>query len=405
MHVKTSNLSQKGRAFRHVAVVLDLAHSVARQYFRGIVRYSRLHGPWVILANLQPRFDSLPATEMACDGALGMFYDEQRIDRLMLRGTPLVTMSAALEHLHLPLVEPDQTAGGRMAAAHLLDRGFNHLAYVGISQGAIGARRNGFSGECLSAGKAYSEFRTHAGDVDWTTAPGELDDWLKSLARPVGILGGTEMDAWTIVGKCLDLGIEVPERVAVVSVGNDDLVCEACDVPLTSVAFPGEKVGYEGAAMLDRLMRGELLPASVVRIPPIGVVTRQSTDVLAIDDDDVARAVRVVRERACGGLTVPELLREVPVDRRWLERQFRARLRRTIMDEIYRVRIHQAKMMLSGSEIKIADIAEKCGFSQMKSFGAIFRQITGSTPASFRKSFRSHALPLRMMDQRDDGKH
>lgn len=380
-----------------IAVILDVREAIARQFVQGIIQYSRLHGPWVILASLYPTPESPWNPSVTCDGVIGGFYSLDLLQHFHQRKTPVVNVQSWADPNLVPTVRVDGHAAGRMAFEHLRERGFEHVAFVGVLEGASGLRRQGFIAAAEAAGVKCHEFRTRSGTADWMFAPDELDAFLSTLPKPVGLLAGYEMTGWTVVGKCLDQGLDVPEEVAVLTVGNDDIISEACDIPLSSVTYPGERVGFEAAALLHRLMQGEKLDKALVEIPPTGVITRESTDVLAISDPDVAQAVRFIRERACQGVTVAEVLRAVPVDRRWLERQFRKRLGRSIMGEVYRVRVNRARSLLTGSTLAIPEIAEACGFSQLKSFGSAFHKISGWTPAAYRRTFKHEARPMRMI--------
>ena len=124
-------------------------------------------------------------------------------------------------------------------------------------------------------------------------------------------------------------GIRVPDQVAILAGDTDDLMCEVCTPPLSSVALAGRRIGYEAAAALDRMMNGERPPAQPIKIPPHGVISRQSTDILAIDDDTVVRALRFIQQRAFQDIVVKDILHEVPVSRRSLEIQFRRYLGRS----------------------------------------------------------------------------
>ena len=147
-----------------------------------------------------------------------------------------------------------------------------------------------------------------------------------------------------LAGTCLEAGIAVPEQVAIVGTNNDELLCETAWPPLSSIVGDFARVGYVAAQLLDRMIRGETLSPEdrLVLLPPLGVMQRQSTDVLAVKDSDVADAIRFIREHACDPCSVKHVLHAVPVARRWLERQFLSQLGRTPHDEITRVRIETA---------------------------------------------------------------
>jgi LacI family transcriptional regulator len=187
---------------------------------------------------------------------------------------------------------------------------------------------------------------------------------------------------------CRRAGIAVPEEVAVVGVDNEELVCTLANPPLSSVVPNARSIGYEAAALLDRLMRGEPEPTTPLFIPPVEVITRLSTDVNAIADPEVATAMRFIREHACEGIAVADVLSQVPVSRSVLQRRFRGLLGRSIHGEIAGVRLQRAKQLLIETDLPLAAIAQRTGFSHVEYLCAAFRQATGLPPGTYR---REHA--------------
>jgi LacI family transcriptional regulator len=187
---------------------------------------------------------------------------------------------------------------------------------------------------------------------------------------------------------CRRAGIAVPEEVAVIGVDNEELVCKLAYPPLSSVDPGARSLGYEAAALLDRLIRGEPRPATPLLIPPVGVVTRLSTDVNAIADPDIAAAMRFIREHACEGIGVDDVLSQVPVSRSVLQRRFRSLLGRSIHAMIAGVRLQRAKQLLVETDLPLSVIAKRAGFSHVEYLCAAFRQATGRPPGTYR---REHA--------------
>jgi LacI family transcriptional regulator len=192
----------------------------------------------------------------------------------------------------------------------------------------------------------------------------------------------------TVLEACRRAGVDVPDEVAVIGVDDDEPLCEVADPGLSSVWPDHERVGYEAAALLDRLMHGGRAPAGPIFVPPRGVVTRRSSDVLALDDREAAAAVRVIRERACdpAGLTIDDIAAEVSVSRSVLQRRFKAATGRTLHDEMLRVRLARAKELLSETDLPIATIAERVGFKHQEYMGAVFRRKLDIAPAQYRRS-------------------
>jgi LacI family transcriptional regulator len=178
--------------------------------------------------------------------------------------------------------------------------------------------------------------------------------------------------------------------VAIVGVDDDDLLCDLARPSLSSVALPGGRIGYEAAAMLERLMLGRRLKTARIELPPVRLVARQSSDILAIADPEVSQAMRYILAHAAEPIGVADVLRAVPVSRRSLERRFRRLLRRGIGEEIRRAHLERAKGLLVDSELPMSRVAARSGFTDSRQLSIVFRQETGLTPTGFRQRYRSH---------------
>jgi LacI family transcriptional regulator len=177
----------------------------------------------------------------------------------------------------------------------------------------------------------------------------------------------------------------VPEQLAVIGVDDDYPFCDLCDPPLSSVVPNAQRIGYQAAETLDGLMAGEPLAAQEILVEPLGITTRQSTDILAIDDPAIAAAVRLVRERACEGLRVSEIAKQVALSRPVLERRFRKYLRCSPQVEIRRVQIARAKRLLVETDLPLKSIASMAGFVHPEYLSVVFKRDTGITPGAYRQ--------------------
>jgi LacI family transcriptional regulator len=187
---------------------------------------------------------------------------------------------------------------------------------------------------------------------------------------------------------CQLADLRVPDDVAIVGVDDDDLLCELGRPSLSSVALPSEQIGAEAAALLERLLHGKPPPPGPILLPPREVVVRQSSDILAITDPDVAAAVRFIRNHGSRTIQVADVLEAVPVSRRGLEWWFRRIIRRGIWEEIRRVHLERGKTLLAGSELPMAEVARRAGFTDARQLSVVFRQETGLTPTAYRRQFR-----------------
>jgi LacI family transcriptional regulator len=283
----------------------------------------------------------------------------------------------------------------RLAVEHLAERGFRRFAYCGYAGANYSERRlkyfPGFVAETGGSAVVYqspppnqaaglSVREQHAVLFEL-----ELLGWLQQLPRPIGIMACNDTRGQQVLNACRELGIAVPEEIAVIGVDNDELLCDLSSPPLSSVAPDTERIGYQAAELLDRMMDGGPSPGPKTFIEPRGVVTRQSTDVLAIDDAEVALAVRFIREHACEGIDVNDVVARVDLSRRSLERRFRKHLDRSPNEEIVRVQVQRVRELLTGTDLPLGTIARMAGFTHAEYMSAVFRKYVGQLPRLYRK--------------------
>ena len=271
-----------------------------------------------------------------------------------------------------------------MGAEDLIERGFHSLAFVGEA-GAWHTedRLKGFSQRAQEAGVEAKHWT--GGSLGKPPYGPELSHWLAQLPRPLGILASNDHAAGLVIRCCREANIAVPEHAAVLGVDNDELAVLMIKPSLSSIALPSEAMGFEAAAMIDRLLKGESLAHPLVLFPPTRVVTRQSTDLMAIADAEVAEAVRFIRQQAAKEISVADVARHVAVSRRALEQRFRTALGRSPLDEILRIRLERARQLLQETSLSIEQIANACSFSSASYLGVVFRRLTGMTPSECRK--------------------
>jgi LacI family transcriptional regulator len=213
-------------------------------------------------------------------------------------------------------------------------------------------------------------------------------EWLKDLPKPIGIMAVDDGAAAYLVSACRHADLSVPEQVAVIGVNNDEVLCEIACTPISSVDAGFTRVGYGAARLLDRLLRGEQ-PTSAekaVRLPPLGVMKRLSTDLYAIDDLQLAEVIRYIREHACDPCTVEDVARVAAVGRRNLERRLSRTLGRTPGEEILRVRMETAKRLLLQPDLGLDIVAQRSGFSGMPAFSRAFTRVNAVAPSEFRRN-------------------
>lgn len=355
----------------------------------GVHRYARPNRPWVFRTR-PPLPQSLEAAlAWSPDGIIAHAYSASMADRLQELPIPVVTVSESLPGLSIPRVGLDNVAIGRLAAEHLLDRGFRSFAYFGDSKVVYSRKReSGFRQRLAEAGcdcPVHDEAQSEGFYDHWSQATESLGRFLNGLPKPVGVFACKDEYALLLSECCLELGIGVPEQVAVVGVGNDELICDRAYPPLSSVRVPTEQLGLDAARLLERLMGGAAAPAHPRNLPPLGVQTRRSTDVLAIADPAVAAAMQFISAHATERIAVTDVLGAVPMCRRAMERRFRQVLGRTMLEEIYRVRLNQAMGLLASTTMALPEVATAAGFRDGYHLWATFRKKTGISPADYRR--------------------
>ncbi|MCC6422501.1 MAG: substrate-binding domain-containing protein [Phycisphaerales bacterium] len=375
-----------------ILIAIDATAAYQRQMLRGIIAYAREHHlTWEFLFNHRPE---------ALDFKIRL---HRQIDGVLLHDAFLPTMSAAsaqlliktsapavlIEHQsdYFPMVLSDSVAIGRMAFEYFKNKGFQNYAYFERTGfWVFDERRQAFESAVLRDNRRL--LRPPPQLMDFSRPPAaiemELGHWLATAPKPLGLFVGAIIPARQAASACRQMGIIVPDEVAILGVGHDEIDCEMVLPPLSAIDQGMQRAGYEAASLLQRLMKGQTPPRLPILVPPVAVVERQSTDVLAVEDADVRKAVRWIRDHALAGDGVPEMLRQIPLGRRRLEIAFRRHLGRSIHEEILRVRVENAKYLLRNSQMSMPLIAAHCGFNYASRLIEAFKRNTGMTPARFR---------------------
>jgi LacI family transcriptional regulator len=390
-------MSFPDRRLRRVALVVETAVAPRRRMLNGVARYIHEHEPWQVY--LKP-----PGVEKSFEDWLrnwrgdGIIAAVAPLETSIFTdiGIPVVDVVGFLRHAHVPLVHTNDRSVGRLGAEHLVERGFRNLAFLAYPEMFWSAdRRAGFEAVAREHGLACATFDLpwpsagSGGPDSWEQQQARLVEWIRSLPRPVGVMASTDLLGQQFLEACQRAGVIVPEQVAVVGADDDEPVCRICFPPLSSVIINDDQRGYEAAAVLDRLMAGEPRPAGPVYVEPTGVTARASTDILAIDDEAIVAALRFVRDHACDGIGVDDVVAQVPVSRSVLERRFRRVVGRSINNEIIRVRLNRAVELLAETKLELKQVARKAGFVSTSYMSAVFRERLGRTPGSYRAATRA----------------
>ena len=380
---------------RNVLLALTTTH---HGFYRGVARFAREHN-WHLTTDML--YAATIPRGWKGDGIIShVGYWKELADFVRRERCPRVELTMVRKDLGLPYVDGDHRAIGLLAAQHFLERGYRRFAWFPFTNDPLNdERRAGFLESIAYEGfglvdlPPLHELKEFAWHGNWAKNLERIARALDSLPKPVAVFCYNDCAAANVLSVCQKLGISVPEQLAIIGVDNDELLCDAVTVPLTSVVHDLEEVGYQGALLLERLMSPESKPPKPPVIGPKGIVPRRSTDMLSVEHLGVARAFGYISQHfGKSMLQVPEIVDAVGMSRRPLELAFKRETGRTINQEIARIRIEKAKEQLAESKATIGAIAKETGFLRPNHLNRVFRAHTGLSPGTFRKKFRERAL-------------
>ncbi|MHC5061735.1 MAG: DNA-binding transcriptional regulator [Planctomycetota bacterium] len=388
-----------------VMLLADTSRASGRRLIRGIARYARLHGPW--LFNRQPMFNRYQIGSKILKSELDALYqfkefnadgiiannvnNKEQFDRLLSMGVPMVIIGDYLPKEpsgQCIRIHSDSEAIGKLAAEHLLGRGYENFAFCGYDFIDWSCnRRDSFSKIIADKG-----FVTHSyeqpkspGKRRWENEQYIMSKWLQSLPKPVGVMACNDDRAQQVIDACKIENLHVPEQVSVLGVDDDEFICDLTEPPLSSVVLNNEKAGFEASRLLQKMMKTENVPPQEIIVVPTHIVTRQSTDILAIDDPHVALAIRYIRQHSKELIQVNDVVNIVSLGRRTLEERFNKIIGRTIFNEITRCRINKISQALLESKKSISEIALDFGYTSEAHISRYFKRTLGITPLEYRK--------------------
>lgn len=392
-------MATKVKTRRNVALLVETSRSYGRDLLRGIAMFARARSNWSLLHQEMTIDVMLPKwmKESMIDGVIAR-VDTRTIGPLRHLGVPCVDVRCSRSFPGIPQVETDDRAVSQLAFDHLWDRGFRRFAFCGFQFAHYSdARLRFFRTNVNDAGCPLSVYETQGQrDARVTTVEESgmaevdaLSAWIASLTPPTGLFVCNDIRGQQVLNACRGIGISVPDDVGVIGVDDDDAICPLSDPPLSSVRPDAERVGSRAAEILDAMMNGRSAPTTVEYISPTTVVERLSTQAIAVEDREVARVCRFIRQHACDGIDVKDVAEFTRLSRRQLERRFRSELKRTPHEEITAVQINRVKQLLRESELTLEQIAPLAGYHHKERLSAVFRREIGESPGGYRKRIRS----------------
>lgn len=372
---------------------LVFLHTLAyyRRALRGVWRYAVTRPQWE-LTPIIPKAQSLKMpSRFRPDGLIVTANTHAFEMALRAWNRPAVNVSAVIPGQRFPRVGVDNAQVGQLAANHFLQCGLQNFAFVGPPNQLFASERQAAFCDLVheTGTKAFCFISRAEQEFDplgqhWDLEPA-VQPWLRKLPKPVGVFTPSDLWGIQVLMACRRAGLRVPEDVAVLGVDNDTVYCEMTRPGLSSVILPAEQIGYEAVALLERLLGGEKPPLDPVLFSPLGIRCRRSTEVLAIDDDQVVTAVRFIREHAHQTIQVDDVLKRVPMGRRTLERRFREQFGWGVAEEIQRTHLTLARRLLVATGLSIQAVAMQSGFSDYRHMTRVFRRHLDTTPTAYRE--------------------
>ena len=375
-----------------VILLIETSNTFGRDLLRGITKYARIHGPWV--------FSNVPGTKLPYDykAATGMIIrdsvvedNRKKLEDITSSGIPVIISSALQEPSKDTFsITKDNYTTGKMGAEYFIKRGFKNLAYCGMDFYWSRQRLEGFGKYAQENGCNFYPYQTSdkAKKRPIKLNNKKISQWLRSLPPAVGLMCCNDERAKQLSELCKEENILVPEDIAILGTDNDELLCEICDPPLSSIAFNAELAGYEAAAALDAMMKGNQADKKSVAVLPTHIVTRQSTDIFATEDREVLLAMSFIHQNTNRLIQVSDVVERTCLSRRGLEKRFKKTLGHSVYEEILHVRIEAIGRMLIDTNLSITEIADVYGYEYVNNLARPFKKITGYSLLEYRKKFR-----------------
>ena len=379
-----------------VFLIIESSREYGRGLLRGIANYANLHGPWAFYRDEDLFYQKPDKNKMLPLlkkwGADGIIMRERKESQEIINlGIP--TIIAPYTHKsypNTPQITVDCIAVGEIGAEHLLNRGYKNFAFCGFNDMNWSVERGqGFCNKLQQHGytaNIYSPPLRQKG-ISWEVEQLYMKQWLESLPRPIGIMACNDDRSQHILEACKLTGFKVPQDVAILGVGNDKMVCELAQPQISSVSRNHENAGYQAAMLLDKMMAGKTVKNTTITVQPTHVVTRRSTDFLAINDQIALKAVRFIYKHCNEPIQVDDIVSAAGISRRKLELLFKKELNRSVLKEIKRVRTDKIAQMLIETDLSITQIALAFGFSSSAHIGRYFKEEKSITTQDYRRKF------------------
>lgn len=374
---------------REIALAINVGIVHLERVTRGIRAFATRNTEWRFLVSPETHYLSPAALEgWKGDGVIALANTEEDFRVLRSLRCPVINLSGVVEDSPFPRVRPDYRRIGALAAKHLLDRGFRRFGFYGVSEVWYSSQyERGFVQEVAGRGYPCEVLRvpsTLGNRVRWNVGQEELEGWLAGMSSPIGVMAAHDPRATMVIRACERVGLQVPEDVAVIGANNDTVACESCRPSLTSVERNDSEIGWCAADRLSKLIAGETVAETDWVVPPGRVRERASTDSFAVEQPDLAAAVRLARDRFRETIGVAALVAASGRSRRWLETAFLEQMGQSPSAFLARLRTREATRLLGEeSRMSLGEVAARSGFSGTRQLNAHFLREFGVPAKGF----------------------
>ena len=373
---------------KRIVLLVETSRAFGRQLIMGIARYSRLNGPWSFYKEPIDLKSSIPhLTGWKPDGII-MRDSLITKELLKLKIPTLLAIHSSKYPKDLPVIRTDSRSIAKMASRHFFEKGLKNYAFCGFDDYDWSKERKLY----FIRFNKEAGYKTHiylppkrVKKNDWENEQQHVSEWIKVLPKPVGIFACNDDRGQHILEICKLINLKVPEDVAVIGVDNDPMICEIGDPPLTSIALNVESAGYEAAKLLDQLIEKKKITKKQILVSPSHIVQRQSSDILAVNDEEVASAIRFIKENAKNKIHINEVVNATGISRRTLEKRFRKTIHRSIYDEIRSIRIEWIAKLLIETDLPISQITSLFNFTDIEHISRYFKKEKDIGLREFRK--------------------
>lgn len=365
--------------------MVDLATSFGRRLLEGVHSHPARQN-WVLLAE---SWGDVGRDDLLGEGSLdGIIVDSEEpelLKTLLAFQGPVIDLTGSLRTSRCAQVTADYTQVGRVAAEHLGDRGFLSVGFLGIGRWAPSEQMgNSFAHAAAEFARDILRYKTpRRWSGQQSRHRDEMAEWLATLPKPCGLLAADDVTGRRLLQACRKAGLRVPEEVAVLGVGDYEMVTTVSDPTLSSVIVPAREIGVQAAECLESFFQGADEFAEI-KLPSPSVAARRSTDALAWEDPLLRTALEWLREHLAEPLRVPDLAGHLCVSRRLLEQRFRDTLGHGPAEQLRRVRLRRAESLLRETDLGLGPIAKMCGLGKAERLCVLFRQYLQVTPGGYR---------------------